>query len=102
MARAEKKGLTFYVGPEIEYFYFKSDKNPEIIDEGSYFELIPNDLADTFFKPNAGPHAVPVFVSTGGCLHLLNNLGGKNLFSLQLTIIDQAKLHSSEISNSRT
>jgi glutamine synthetase len=46
LARAKKLGFTFYVGPEIEYFYFKSDKNPEIIDEGSYFELIPNDLAD--------------------------------------------------------
>ena len=45
--QAEKLGLTFYVGPEIEYFYFKSNKKPEIIDEGSYFELIPNDLADT-------------------------------------------------------
>lgn len=47
MARAKKLGLTFYVGPEIEYFYFKSDRKPEIIDEGSYFELIPNDLANT-------------------------------------------------------
>ena len=45
--RAKKLGLTFYLGAEIEYFYFKSDKKPEIIDEGSYFELIPNDLADT-------------------------------------------------------
>jgi glutamine synthetase len=47
LARAKKLGFTFCVGPEIEYFYFKSDKNPEVIDEGSYFELIPNDLADT-------------------------------------------------------
>jgi glutamine synthetase len=47
LMRAKKLGFTFYVGPEIEYFYFKSDKSPEVIDEGSYFELIPNDLADT-------------------------------------------------------
>ena len=47
LARAEKSGLTFYVGPEIEYFYFRSDKKAEVIDEGSYFELIPNDLANT-------------------------------------------------------
>ncbi len=45
--RAKKRGLTYCVGAEIEYFYFKSDKAPEVIDEGSYFELIPNDLADT-------------------------------------------------------
>ncbi len=47
MARANKYGLTFFVGAEIEYFYFKSAHKPEIIDEGSYFELIPNDLANT-------------------------------------------------------
>ncbi len=45
--RAEKLGFTFNIGAEIEYFYFKTDKSPEIIDDGSYFELIPNDLADT-------------------------------------------------------
>lgn len=47
LERAKKLGFIFYVGPEIEYFYFKSDKSPDIIDEGSYFELIPNDLANT-------------------------------------------------------
>ena len=47
IARAQKLGLKLYIGPELEYFYFKSDKKPEIIDEGSYFELIPNDLANT-------------------------------------------------------
>ncbi len=47
LERAKKLGLKFYVGPEVEYFYFRSDVKPEIIDEGSYFELIPNDLANT-------------------------------------------------------
>ena len=46
--RAKQLGFTnFYIGPEIEYFYFKSPKKPEIIDEGCYFELIPNDVANT-------------------------------------------------------
>lgn len=35
----------FYVGPELEYFYFKSAKSPEIIDEGGYFDLTPLDMA---------------------------------------------------------
>jgi glutamine synthetase len=47
IGRAKKSGFIYYVGAEIEYFYFKSDKAAEVIDEGSYFELIPNDLADT-------------------------------------------------------
>jgi len=38
-------GYTFYVWPELEYFYFKSDKAPEIIDEGGYFDYLPLDLA---------------------------------------------------------
>ncbi len=46
LARAKKLGLTYYIGPELEYFYFKTDKAAEILDEGTYFELIPNDLAD--------------------------------------------------------
>jgi glutamine synthetase len=38
-------GYTFYVGPELEYFYFKSDKAPEILDEGGYFDLTTLDAA---------------------------------------------------------
>src|SRR3989338_6324902 len=46
LERAGKLGYTYYIGPELEYFYFKSDKSTEILDEGTYFELIPNDLAE--------------------------------------------------------
>ena len=46
LERAENLGLTYYVGPEIEYFYFKTNRAPEFLDEGTYFELIPNDIAD--------------------------------------------------------
>ena len=46
LQRAREAGFDFCVGPEIEYFYFKTDKRPEILDEGSYFELIPNDIAN--------------------------------------------------------
>ncbi|MCX5686190.1 MAG: glutamine synthetase family protein [Candidatus Omnitrophica bacterium] len=46
LERAKKLGFTYYIGPELEYFYFKSDKSPEILDEGTYFELIPSDIAD--------------------------------------------------------
>lgn len=47
LKRARDMGFTFFVGPEIEYFYFKSSQAPEILDEGTYFELIPNDLANS-------------------------------------------------------
>jgi len=43
LLKAREKGYTFYVGPELEYFYFKSDAAPEIIDRGGYFDVTPLD-----------------------------------------------------------
>ena len=46
LKEAEDMGLTYYVGPELEYFYFKnSSPNPETLDEGGYFDLTPLDVA---------------------------------------------------------
>ena len=50
ITRARKKGYTFYIGPELEYFYFKRKDKPEILDEGSYFDLVPNDVANGLRK----------------------------------------------------
>lgn len=44
--KMKKMGFThFYLGPELEFFYFKSDKAPEILDEGGYFDY-PMDAAE--------------------------------------------------------
>ncbi|MFZ3085799.1 MAG: glutamine synthetase family protein [Candidatus Hydromicrobium sp.] len=46
LKKAKDLGYTFYVGPELEFFYFKSDKGePEILDKGGYFDLTPLDVA---------------------------------------------------------
>ena len=49
LKRALKKisdqGYTFYVGPELEFFYFASDKSPEFLDMGGYFDGLPVDRA---------------------------------------------------------
>jgi len=48
LERAAKMGFTFYVGPELEYFYFKSadpSAPPEGLDLGGYFDLTPLDVA---------------------------------------------------------
>jgi len=39
-----RKGYTFYLGPELEYFYFKDSKSPEGIDDGGYFDSRPLDM----------------------------------------------------------
>lgn len=45
LERAAKHGYTFYVGPELEYFYFSSTTSPDIIDTGGYFDMTPMDSA---------------------------------------------------------
>ena len=46
LKKAADLGYTFYVGPELEYFYFKSaEGKPEILDRGGYFDLTPLDSA---------------------------------------------------------
>ena len=45
LARAKKMGFTYYVGPELEYFYFNNPKNAVILDKGGYFDLTPLDIA---------------------------------------------------------
>ena len=55
---AAKLGFTFYVGPEVEYFYFKplpegEPRRPEPLDHGGYFDLTPHDLASPLRRKTA-------------------------------------------------
>ena len=43
--RAAKIGYTYYVGPEIEYFYFHNNSDPTPMDGGGYFDQSATDLA---------------------------------------------------------
>ncbi len=45
LQKAADKGYTYYIGPELEYFYFKNDEGVEILDKGGYFDTVPLDLA---------------------------------------------------------
>jgi glutamine synthetase len=51
LKRAADMGFTYYVGPELEYFYFKlKDGDPsahttEFLDQGGYFDLTTRDAA---------------------------------------------------------
>lgn len=46
LKKAADLGYTFYVGPELEYFYFKTDTGePQILDRGGYFDLTTLDVA---------------------------------------------------------
>jgi glutamine synthetase len=43
LKRAADLGYTFYVGPELEYFYFASSESPQTLDRGGYFDNSPLD-----------------------------------------------------------
>jgi glutamine synthetase len=51
LKRAADLGYTFYVGPELEFFYFRQDPNDpikpttQVLDKGGYFDLTPRDAA---------------------------------------------------------
>ncbi|HOT41462.1 MAG TPA: glutamine synthetase family protein [Syntrophorhabdaceae bacterium] len=42
---AQDMGYSFFVGPELEFFYFKTDKDTEILDNGGYFDVTTLDEA---------------------------------------------------------
>jgi glutamine synthetase len=46
----EKRGWTFNIGPELEYFYFTNDENPRPLDSAGYFDLTPPDLGEALRK----------------------------------------------------
>ena len=50
LKRAHEMGYTFYVSPELEFFYFRHQEHgevgpPEALDHGGYFDLTPLDIA---------------------------------------------------------
>ena len=45
LRRAAELGFTFYVEPELEFFYFRSAEGTEGLDSGGYLDLTPLDFA---------------------------------------------------------
>jgi glutamine synthetase len=43
VAKAEAMGYTMYVGPELEFFYFRDSCGTEVLDRGGYFDLTTLD-----------------------------------------------------------
>jgi glutamine synthetase len=45
LKKATDMGFTYYVGPELEYFYFKDEKGTIGLDEGGYYDMTLRDAA---------------------------------------------------------
>jgi len=51
LEKAKQMGFdNFYIGPELEYFYFPNDKDPTPLDSGGYFDHLPLDLGTDLRK----------------------------------------------------
>ncbi len=50
LEKIREKRWTYYTGPEMEYFYFKNDKAPEVLDSGGYFDYATVDIGTTLRK----------------------------------------------------
>ncbi len=49
LREAADLGYSFYVAPELEYFYFAdSGPDPQVLDRGGYFDLTPLDTAQEY------------------------------------------------------
>jgi len=61
LRRAADLGFTFYVGPEVEYFYFAdSGPDPQVLDRGGYFDLTSLDVAQEYRR-----HTITLLESLG-------------------------------------
>ena len=45
LAKAATMGYTMYVGPELEFYYFKNSSSTEVLDRGGYFDLTSLDIS---------------------------------------------------------
>ena len=49
LRQAQEMGFSFYVAPELEYFYFQDDgRELQVLDQGGYFDLTPLDVAQEY------------------------------------------------------
>ena len=54
MKKANAMGFShFYLGPEMEFFLFKNDAAPEVLDEGGYFDMTTRDAAYDFRRDSS-------------------------------------------------
>ena len=67
LSKAADMGFEYRVGPEMEFFYFKDDSTPAILDAGGYFDLIPPDLGTDLRRETA--HALDAMGMQVECTH---------------------------------
>jgi glutamine synthetase len=66
LEKAAKEGYTYFVGPELEYFYTSGPEAPEVLDRAGYFDQIPDDLGtDLRQRTIQALHSMEIEVEVG-------------------------------------
>ena len=63
LERLAQKGYTYYVGPELEFFYLQDPSSPELLDHSGYFDQISSQPAGDLRRDtvlNLGEMGIPV------------------------------------------
>ncbi|PKB78136.1 MAG: glutamine synthetase [SAR202 cluster bacterium Io17-Chloro-G9] len=72
LERLAQRGYTYYVGPELEFFYLKDSKTPEPLDNSGYFDQLSSPLAGDLRRDtvlNLGEMGIPVKYSHHEAAH---------------------------------
>ena len=72
LERLAQRGYTYYVGPELEFFYLKSSDDPQPLDNSGYFDQLSSPLAGDLRRDtvlNLGEMGIPVKYSHHEAAH---------------------------------
>ena len=72
LERLAQKGYTYYVGPELEFFYLRDPSSPEPLDHSGYFDQISSQPAGDLRRDtvlNLGEMGIPVKYSHHEAAH---------------------------------
>jgi len=72
LERLAQRGYTYYVGPELEFFYLRDASSPEPLDQGGYFDQLSSQPAGDLRRDtvlNLGEMGIPVKYSHHEAAH---------------------------------
>ena len=106
LERLAQSGFTYYVGPELEFFYFRDASSPEPLDQSGYFDQLSSQPAGDLRRDtvlNLGDMGIPVKYSHHEGAHSQHEIDlqytdaltmADNVMTAKLVIKELAQLRS--------
>ena len=94
LARASAEGYTFYVGCEVEHYYFDANsKKPVTLDQGGYFDVTPSDRVTALRR-----HTVSTLEQLGIAVESTHHEVGPSQYEVKLKYTDALTMADSLMS----